>query len=160
MPLAPDTINRIEQLDEREEVIELILGWREIVHTGIYRPTPSTRGRWRKYRVPRFLRNERKVIEKRLGQIIVEIINGAARPMISVPPPQIKSTRAGKRCGHANPPAAGERAPAKAPRQQEERPSLQQQPPPPPAAQQAPAIPQLQLEEGGKLRKANPEKGP
>ena len=61
------TIDSIEANYPWQETTELIQRWRDIVKPGIYR---MTGGKWKKYHEPNFLRNERKVIEERLQQII------------------------------------------------------------------------------------------
>ena len=62
-----NTINEIEASNPTAETIELINRWREIVKPGTY---GLTGGKWKRYQEPKFLRIERKVIEKRLQQII------------------------------------------------------------------------------------------
>ena len=49
------------------DTTELIQHWKEIVKSGVY---CMTRGKWKKYYEPKFLRNERRVIEEKLQQII------------------------------------------------------------------------------------------
>ena len=49
------------------EITELTTWWKEIVKPGIYR---MTGGRWKRYHDPKFLCNERKVIEERLQLFI------------------------------------------------------------------------------------------
>ena len=61
------TIDSIEANYPSQETTELIQRWRDIVKPGIYR---MTGGKRKKYHEPKFLRNERKVIEERLQQII------------------------------------------------------------------------------------------
>ena len=56
-------IVEIEASDDREETLQVFQHWREIVKPDIQRPS---NGRWTKYQEPRFLRNERKVIEEQL----------------------------------------------------------------------------------------------
>ena len=60
-----NTINEIEA--SNPTAIELINRCREIVTPGICR---LTGGKWKRYHEPKYLRNERKVIEERLQQII------------------------------------------------------------------------------------------
>ena len=62
-----NTINEIEAANPTAETIELTNRWREVVKPGIYR---KTGGKWKRYHEPKFLRNERKVIEERLQQIM------------------------------------------------------------------------------------------
>ena len=59
-------IENIEASNPFAEVIELIARWTEIVKPGIYR---MTGGRWKRYNEPKFLRNERNVIEGRLQKL-------------------------------------------------------------------------------------------
>ena len=59
------TIDSIEANYPSQETTELIQRWRDIVKPGIYCMTGS---KWKKYHEPKFLRNERKVIEERLQQ--------------------------------------------------------------------------------------------
>ena len=54
-------IDNIEASNPSAETTELINRWREIVKPEIYR---TTGGRWKRYREPNFLRNERRVIEE------------------------------------------------------------------------------------------------
>ena len=61
------TIDNLAAVDSSAETTELIQRWKEIVKPGIYR---MTGGKWKKYHEPKFLRNERRVIEERLQQII------------------------------------------------------------------------------------------
>ena len=61
------TIENLEAADSSPEITELNQRWRYIVKPGIYRLTGR---KWKKYHEPKFLRNERKVIEERLLQII------------------------------------------------------------------------------------------
>ena len=60
------TIDSIEANNPSQETSELIQRWRDIVKPGIYR---MTGGKWKKNHEPKFLLNERKVIEERLQQI-------------------------------------------------------------------------------------------
>ena len=60
------TIENIEARFNSAEITELTTRWKEIVKPGIYR---MTEGRWKRYHEPKFLRNERKVIEERLQQL-------------------------------------------------------------------------------------------
>ena len=61
------TLDNLAAVDFSAETNQLIQRWKEIVKPGIYR---MTGGKWKKYHEPKFLRNERKVIEERLQQII------------------------------------------------------------------------------------------
>ena len=61
------TIDNLAAVDSSAETTELIQRWKEIVKPGIYR---MTGGKWEKYHEPKFLRNERRVIEERLQQIM------------------------------------------------------------------------------------------
>ena len=61
------TIDNLAAVDSSAETIELIERWKEIVKPGIYR---MTGGKGKKYHEPKFLRNERGVIEERLQQIM------------------------------------------------------------------------------------------
>ena len=61
------TIENIETKYNSAEITELTTRWKEIVKPGIYR---MTGGRWKRYHEPKFLRNERKVIEERLQLLI------------------------------------------------------------------------------------------
>ena len=67
LTMDANTINEIEAANPTAETIELTNRWREIVKPGIYR---LTGGKWKRYHEPKFLRNERKVIEERLQQIM------------------------------------------------------------------------------------------
>ena len=73
------TIDNLEAVDSSPETTELIQRWRNIVKPGIYR---LTGGKWKKYHEPKFLRNERKVIEERLQQIMKEQHRGDLRQKI------------------------------------------------------------------------------
>ena len=61
------TLDHLAAADFSAETNQLIQRWKEIVKPGIYR---MTGGKWKKYHEHKFLRNERKVIEERLQQII------------------------------------------------------------------------------------------
>ena len=61
------TLDNLAAVDFSAETNQLIQRWKEIVKPGIYR---MTGGKWKKYHEPKFLRNERKVNEERLQQII------------------------------------------------------------------------------------------
>ena len=61
------TLDNLAAVDFSAETNQLIQRWKEIVKPGIYR---MTGGKWKKYHEPKFLRNERKIIEERLQQII------------------------------------------------------------------------------------------
>ena len=67
LTMDANTINEIEAANPTAETIELTNRWREIVKPGIYR---LTGGKWKRYHQPKFLRNERKVTEERLQQIM------------------------------------------------------------------------------------------
>ena len=66
------TIDNLEQADKSAETRYLIARWRDIVKPGVYR---QSGGRWKKYHEPKFLRNERRVIEEQLQQAIRNIEN-------------------------------------------------------------------------------------
>ena len=61
------TIDNLEEIDSSQETTNLIERWRNIVKPGIYR---LSNGKWKKYQEPKFLRNERRVIEEKLTEII------------------------------------------------------------------------------------------
>ena len=61
------TIDNLEQADLSLETKHFVARWREIVKPGIYR---RSGGRWKKYQEPKFLRNERLVIEEQFQQAI------------------------------------------------------------------------------------------
>ena len=61
------TLDNLAAVDFSTETNQLIQRWKEIVKPGIYR---MTGGKWKKNHEPKFLRNERKVIEERLQQIL------------------------------------------------------------------------------------------
>ena len=73
------TIDNLEAADSSPETTELIQRWRNIVKPGIYR---LTGWKWKKYHEPKFLKNERKVIEERLQQIMKEQQQGDLRQRI------------------------------------------------------------------------------
>ena len=73
------TIDNLEAIDSFQETTELIQRWRDIVTPGIYR---MTGGKWKKNHEPKFLRNERKVIEKSLQQLINSREQGYLRQRI------------------------------------------------------------------------------
>ena len=58
------TIKNIDTIPPKKT--ELTTRWKEIVNPGIYR---MNGGRWKRYHEPKFLRNERKVIEEGLQQL-------------------------------------------------------------------------------------------
>ena len=60
-------IENIEATYKHAKITALTTRWKEIVKHGIYQ---MTGGRWKRYHEPKFLRNERKVIEERLQQLI------------------------------------------------------------------------------------------
>ena len=60
------TIDNIAAVDSSVETTELIQRWKDIVKPGNYR---LTGGKWRKIHEPKFLRNERKEIQKTEHQI-------------------------------------------------------------------------------------------
>ena len=66
------TIDNLERTDPSAETINLIARWRDIVKPGVYR---MSGGRWKKYHEPRFLRNERKIIEEQLQIAIRNLQN-------------------------------------------------------------------------------------
>ena len=57
------TIDNLERTDPSAETRNFIARWRDIVKPGVQR---MSGGRWKKYHEPRFLRNERKIIEEQL----------------------------------------------------------------------------------------------
>ena len=61
------TIDNLAAVDSSAEFTEVIQRWKEFVKPGIYR---MTGGKWKKYHESKFSRNERRVIEERLQQII------------------------------------------------------------------------------------------
>ena len=61
------TIDNLERADNSAETRYLIARWRDIVKPGVHR---QSGGRWKKYHEPKFLRNERRVIEEQLQQAI------------------------------------------------------------------------------------------
>ena len=61
------TIEQIAATNPSTETTELVQRWKDIVKPGIYR---LTGGKWKKHHEPKFLRNERKLIEERLQQIV------------------------------------------------------------------------------------------
>ena len=61
------TIDNLEQADPSAERRHLVARWRDIVKPGIYR---LSGGRWKKYQQPKFLRNERRLIEEKFQQAI------------------------------------------------------------------------------------------
>ena len=77
--LDAKTIDSIEANYPSQETTELIQRWQDIVKPGIYR---MTGGKWKKNHEPKFLRNERKVIEERLQQIINNQNQGDLRQRI------------------------------------------------------------------------------
>ena len=66
------TIDNLEGAGPSAENRQLIARWRDIVKPGIYR---QSGGRWKKYHEPKFLRNERKIIEERL-QLAIQNLPG------------------------------------------------------------------------------------
>ena len=66
------TIDNLERADKSAETRYLIARWRDIVKPGVYR---QSGGRWKKYHEPKFLRNERRVIEEQLQQAIRNVEN-------------------------------------------------------------------------------------
>ena len=66
------TIDNLERADKSAETRYLIARWRDIVKPGVYR---QSGGRWKKYHEPKFLRNERRVIEEQLQQPIRNVEN-------------------------------------------------------------------------------------
>ena len=61
------TLDNLAAVDFSAETNQLIQTWKEIVKPDIYR---MTGGKWEKYHEPKFLRNERKVFEEGLQQIV------------------------------------------------------------------------------------------
>ena len=55
------TIDNLKAIDSSQKTTEVKQRWRDIVKPGIYR---RTGGKWKKDNEPKFLRNERKVIEE------------------------------------------------------------------------------------------------
>ena len=68
--IDPRTIDNLEQADPSAETSHLIARWRDIVKPGIYR---QSGGRWKQFHEPKFLRNEKRVIEEQLQQAIRNI---------------------------------------------------------------------------------------
>ena len=66
------TIDNLERADKSAETRYPIARWRDIVKPGVYR---QSGGRWKKYHEPKFLRNERRVIEEQLQQAIRNVEN-------------------------------------------------------------------------------------
>ena len=60
-------IDNLEKIDSSQETTNLIERWRNIVKPGIYQ---LSNGKWKKYHEPKFLRNEKRVIEEKLTEII------------------------------------------------------------------------------------------
>ena len=77
------TIDNLEATDSSPETTELILRWRDIVMPGIYRLTGGGEVKWKKHKIPKFLRSERKVIE-RLQQIMQGPQQGDLRQRIGL----------------------------------------------------------------------------
>ena len=73
------TIENIEATYNSAEITELTTRWKEIVKPGNYR---MTGGRRKRYHEPKFLRNEGKVIEERLQQLINNWTHGDLRQKI------------------------------------------------------------------------------
>ena len=73
------TLDNLEANDPCQETTELIQRWRNIVKPAIYR---MTGGKWKKYHELKFLRNERKVAEERLQQIVNDRKQGDLRQRI------------------------------------------------------------------------------
>ena len=67
-----ETIDNLERADNSAGTRYLIARWRDIVKPGVYR---QSGGRWKKYHEPKFLRNERRVIEEQLQQAIRNVEN-------------------------------------------------------------------------------------
>ena len=61
------TIDHIAAIESTVETTELIQRWKDNVEPGNYRLTGE---KWKKYHEPKFLQNERKVIEERIQQIM------------------------------------------------------------------------------------------
>ena len=66
------TIDNLERADNSAETRNLLARWRDIVKPLVYR---QSGGRWKKYHEPKFLRNERRVIEEQLQQAIRNVEN-------------------------------------------------------------------------------------
>ena len=66
------TIDILERAENSAETRYLIARFRDIVKPGVYR---QSGGRWKKYHEPKFLRNERRVIEEQLQQAIIKVEN-------------------------------------------------------------------------------------
>ena len=65
--------NFLEIADSSAETRNLIARWKEIVKPGIFRQSGC---RWKTYYEPRFLRNERRIIEEQLQQTIRNVEGG------------------------------------------------------------------------------------
>ena len=61
------TIDNLAGVDSSAETTELAQRWKESVIPAIYRMTGE---KWKENYEPKFLRNERRVIEERLQQIV------------------------------------------------------------------------------------------
>ena len=70
-PITMDTrtIDTLELIDSSQETTDLIERWRNIVKPGVYR---LSNGKWKKYHEPKFLRNERKTIEKDYWKLLAD----------------------------------------------------------------------------------------
>ena len=68
------TVEELEKLDQSEETVELIKRWREIVKPGEYRVSG---GIWKRYRPPKYQRNEQIQIESKLWEIIRNVTQAA-----------------------------------------------------------------------------------
>ena len=76
------TIDNLAAVDSSAETTELIQRWKEIVKPGIHH---MTGGKWKNYHELKFLRNERRVIEERLQQIMRGREQGDLRQRIGPP---------------------------------------------------------------------------
>ena len=61
MTMDAKIIDNLEKIESSQGTVNLIERWRNIVKKGIYR---LSNGKWKKYHEPKFLRGERKIIEK------------------------------------------------------------------------------------------------
>ena len=71
------TIDNLERNDSSQETANPTERWRKIVKPGIYR---LSNGKWKKYHEPKVLRNERRVIEEKLMEIIIRL----ERPAVEI----------------------------------------------------------------------------
>ena len=68
------TVEELEKLDQSEETVERIKRWREIVKPGEYRVSG---GIWKRYRPPKYQRNEQIQIESKLWEVIRNVTQAA-----------------------------------------------------------------------------------